>query len=253
MLSKYFKIKTKSEQFDKYIKSLIAEMKNKRVVIYGMGEGFVELNKKYRFNECLNITAVSDIKFETEQMFEGMKAVSPLKLEEENFDVIIITNESSDRIVDYIKNSLNIDKEIKRLFVQDIVDEIENITYLENFGFSKHLEKLKKKIKGKKVVIYGAGAFFRVIKSYYNLEGLNIIAISDKRFTDGSEKEFLGYPAAAPGEIKDLNPDYVLVATKMFVSIIEDLYYTYLKGTKIRIKPLMKKDLWTILGEIWTA
>lgn len=133
-----------------------------------------------------------------------------------------------------------------------IKDEEVNINYLERFGFSKSLKKLKKKLKDKSVVIYGAGVFFQAIQRYYDLSGMNIIGISDKRFEGHSADEtFLGYKAYAPYELKELNPDYVIVATKNFINIIEDLYYDTLKGTKIKIKPIYDKGLINLIKDIW--
>ncbi len=252
MLSNYFKVKTTSKIFDEYICSLLDELKGKRIILYGMGEGFVELNKKYRFSEYWNVTAVTDLRFEKEQTFEGMRAIPPQSIAGEEFDIIVITNESSGRIINYINNVFKIDKEFKTLFCQETANEIQNIEHLEKFGFPKYLEKMKKRLKNKKIVIYDAGEFFKVIKGYYNLDGLNIIAISDKRFAQSNEKEFLGYQAVEPDKIKYLKPDYVIVATKIFRSIIEDLRHSQLKGTKIRVEPILKRSLWKILGEIWS-
>ena len=94
--------------------------------------------------------------------------------------------------------------------------------------------------------------FFQAIKKHYDISDINIIGISDRRF-EGHEpnEECFGYKVYAPSELKDLNPDYVLVATKMYIGIIEDLYYDTLKDTKIKIKPLLKKGLFTLIKEIW--
>lgn len=133
-----------------------------------------------------------------------------------------------------------------------IKDEEVNINYLEHFGFSKSLKTMKKKLKDKSVVIYGAGVFFQVIQRYYDLSGINIIGISDKRFDEhGKEETCLGYKVYAPNELRELNPDYVIVATKNFISIIEDLYYDTLKGTKIKIKPIYNKGLINLIKDIW--
>ena len=61
---------------------------------------------------------------------------------------------------------------------------------------------------------------------FYDLSGLNIIGVSDKRFenSDNSEKEFLGYKTIKPDDIKKVNPDYVLVATKFFINITKFIY-----------------------------
>ena len=124
----------------------------------------------------------------------------------------------------------------------------EHIDYLKKIGFEKHLKKITKKLKDKKIVLYGAGTFFKVIYDNYDLSGLNIIGISDKKFEDHEEnEEFCGYKVVAPEEIKDLNPDYVLVGTLKFVRIIENFYAGLFEGSKIKIKPLIRKpflELW---------
>lgn len=149
---------------------------------------------------------------------------------------------------------LNLFKKREKIVItqEEFPDEIASVEYLESFNFSKNLKKLKQKIKNKTVIIYGAGVFFQAIKKHYDISDINIIGISDRRFERHEpNEECFGYKVYAPSELKDLNPDYVLVATKMYISIIEDLYYNTLKGTKIKIKPLLKKDFLTLIKEIW--
>jgi len=76
------------------------------------------------------------------------------------------------------------------------------------------LPKLLKRLKNKKVVFYGAGVYLELIKKYFDLSSLNVIAISDKKFENMEESEFLGYKTCSPDKIKDLNPDYVIITTK---------------------------------------
>ena len=111
---------------------------------------------------------------------------------------------------------------------------------------------MNNKLKGKSIVLYGAGVFLEAINKYYDLSKLNIIGISDRRFDEHKENEmFLGHRAYSIEELKDLNPDYILVATKFYISIIEDMYYNTFANTKIKIKPLVKKPFLTLLKEIW--
>ena len=46
----------------------------------------------------------------------------------------------------------------------------------------KQIDKLAKKFKNKKVVIYGAGIYFQIIKNNFDISKLNIIGIADKKF-----------------------------------------------------------------------
>ena len=120
--------------------------------------------------------------------------------------------------------------------------------YLIKIKFQQRLKNIAKKLKNKTIVIYGTGMFFEVINKEYDLSSLNIIAISDKKFTEHTENQkFLGYNVCSPDEIKTLNPDYVLLGTKNIVTLLEDLEVNLLKNTKIKVRPLIKKplkDLW---------
>ena len=262
MLSKYFYEKTKSKKFDDDLLWSMGEIKDKKVIIYGAGEGFVELNKKYMFKDTLNIVAIADKKFECDcnkdscncnKQFKDIRAIAPEQILNEDYDVILISNENPNPILNYLINTLNIEnKDIRTMFNEEISDEQANYNYLYKYNFDKTLPKLIKKLNGKTVMLYGAGVFLELIKKYFDISGLNIIGIADKRFENHSEnEEFLGYKAYAPNEISNVNPDYVLVATKFYINIIESLYYNTLKGTKIKIKPLMKKPFFTLVKEIW--
>ena len=147
-------------------------------------------------------------------------------------------------------NDKNIDT--KKEKKKPIQPENEFLEYLDSIKFEKHLKKLAEKLKNKKIIIYGAGAFFQSIKEHYDLSQLNIIAISDRKFANHIEGEtFWDYLVCAPDEIKKINPDYVLVSMRWFVSIIDQLYCETLAGTKIKIKPLIKKPVKELLKEIW--
>ncbi len=132
------------------------------------------------------------------------------------------------------------------------MDKDFHLEYLKKVNFSKQLEKLNKKLKNKSIVIYGTGIFFEVLKNNYDLSPLNIIAVSDRKFTNHEQDEkFLGYKVCAPEEIASLNPDCVLVATINIVKIMESLENTVLKGTKIKLMPLVRKPFKDIWNEIW--
>lgn len=255
MLSRYFKEKIKTRKFDDDLLWSMGEIKGKRVILYGANEDFVELNKRYFFNDVLNVIAIADEKFETNSVetFENIRAISSEQIQNEDYDVILVTSENPRPILNRIFNDLKVEnKDIRTVFNEEIKDERENLNYLYNFKFDETLPKLKKKLKNKSVLLYGAGVFLELIKKYFDLSDLNIVGISDKKFENHNENdEFLGYKVYSPSEIKDLNPDYVLVATKNYMNVIESLYYETLKDSKIKIKPLVKKPFLTLIKEIW--
>ena len=122
------------------------------------------------------------------------------------------------------------------------------------FGkFDKRLPKFIKSLKGKKVVLYGAGVFFETVKKYFDLSGLNVIGISDRKFANFPCEEFLGYKAILPDEIEKLKPDVVIVTALKFVNLIEDLHYGLLADVKIKIKPLIRLSFFELIKEIWNS
>lgn len=126
------------------------------------------------------------------------------------------------------------------------------LRYLEKIKFEKYLIKLSQKLKDKKIIIYGTGLFFQIINEYYDLNKLNIIAVSDKKFQNHEENEyFLGYLVCSPKEIIDQNPDCILVATRYFIEIIDDLERDLEQHQQIKIIPLIKKPFWELFKEIW--
>lgn len=128
----------------------------------------------------------------------------------------------------------------------------EMISFLEKYKFDKQLKKLNKKLKNKKVLIYGAGLLFQAIKENYDLSKLNIIAISDQKFAENEEEYFAGYKTCKPADIASLNPDYVLVSTVRTISIIEYLRYVLLEDKEIKILPFVRKSIIDTIKEIWS-
>ncbi len=126
----------------------------------------------------------------------------------------------------------------------------EHVDYLKKIKFEKRLKKLEKKLKNKKIVLYGAGMFFQDLAQVYDLSGLNIIGISDRSFCgENGSKYAFGYPRYDIENVASLKPDYILVGTLNFVDIIEDLERKFAK--QIKIRPLIKKPLKDLWKEIW--
>lgn len=128
------------------------------------------------------------------------------------------------------------------------------LNYLEKNKFGKQLKKLSKKLKGKRVVLYGAGLFFEVLNSAYDLSVLNVVAISDKKFDNVQQGEiFLGYNAIPPAQIEGTSPDIVLVTTEKFINIIDYLTFDLLDKTNIKVKPILKLPFVSLFKLIWNS
>ena len=128
----------------------------------------------------------------------------------------------------------------------------EQLEYLKSVHFDKQLKKLNKKLKNKSVVIYGTGILFQKLKENYDLSNLNIIGVSDRKFTEEQEgQETLGYKIIPLDKIVEYKPDYVLIATLKFLGIMDDFKNNVFRGTKIKVLPLVDKPFITLLKEIF--
>lgn len=126
------------------------------------------------------------------------------------------------------------------------------LKHLEEVHFDKYFEKLKRKLKNKKIIVYGSGSLFQLIKEKNDLSELNIIGISDKKFVQEQEGEdLLGYKIVPKDKIVEYAPDFVIVATLNYVGIIESFVCNTFKNTKIKVIPLVKRPLLDLLKEIW--
>ena len=120
MLTRYFKEKIKTRKFDDDLLWSMGEIKGKRVILLGAGEDFVELNKRYFFNDVLNIVAIADKKFEKEpvETFKGIRAITPKQIEKLPNGIIgIARTESQQELAEYYS----------------MADVFVNLTYLDTF------------------------------------------------------------------------------------------------------------------------
>lgn len=123
---------------------------------------------------------------------------------------------------------------------------------LKVYKFDKQLKKHNKKLKNKTIIIYGTGLFFQKIIENYDLSGLNIIGVSDRKYTGEEEgKEVFGYKIVPLDKIIDYKPDYVLISTLKFLGIMDDFKNNVFRGTKIKVLPLVDKPFLTLLKEIF--
>jgi len=94
---------------------------------------------------------------------------------------------------------------------------------LGNINFQKNIDKLVKKYKNKKILIYGAGKFFTDIAENCNLSKLNIIGISDKKFHKSEINEFIGYKAIDPSEIHNYDFDVIILGIMTEVQTVKSI------------------------------
>ena len=132
------------------------------------------------------------------------------------------------------------------------MDSVEFEAYLKDIKFEKHLKKLKKKLANKTVVLYGGGLLFEYIKEHYDLSDINVIGISDKKFTkEDEDKEHLGYKIITADKIRSCNPDCILLGVQNYINLLEHFTCNVYRDTNIKILALAQKSFWTIIKEIW--
>ena len=125
-----------------------------------------------------------------------------------------------------------------------------NLCYLQKYKFAKTIKSLTKKLKGKRVVVYGNGSLFKLMLNNYDFSGLNIVGVADKKFEDCCcDKSLSGYDIKKLGEINSSEVDYILVSLKFYVPVLLSLYDRF-KDTSIKVKPLVHKPIITLISEL---
>lgn len=119
---------------------------------------------------------------------------------------------------------------------------MELLKYLESNNAQRQIDKLAKKLRGKKVAIYGAGEYFEVILNNYDLSKLNIVAIADLKFEGNKDCNNTPYKAITPNELRDYDIDVIVMALINDIQVLKILETKILKNSKnenIEIRPLI--------------
>ena len=242
MLKRYIKFKLKSDEFINNTKNIIKTLEGKRViVIYDNKKTFVLLNKVFNFSKKMEIVhkAITN-KDKTDLDY----------LTNFNYDAILVFCENNPDDFVYKTNCILEDKNtpIYAIFKENLKDTQINLEYLLKYNVEKSIKNLNKSLKNKKIILYGGGLLFKLINEYYDLSNLNIIGIADKKLSKINElNNICGYKLYSPDNIKDLNPDYIIITTKRHLETANELYEQYLKHSNIKIIPLVKKNLFSTL------
>lgn len=127
---------------------------------------------------------------------------------------------------------------------------MEHLEFFNENNAQKQLNKLAKKYKNKRIVIYGAGIYFQIIKKNFDLSGLNIVGIADKKFEQNKTSNNTPYTALLPQELNDIDFDVILVAVYNSPEIEGFLKYNLLingKNHNKKIFPIIKPTFLYIL------
>lgn len=127
--------------------------------------------------------------------------------------------------------------------------------YLEKKKAQKAIDKISKRFKDKKVILYGAGFMASDLLRYYDFSKLNLIGIADIKFQDDSEGDFYGYPKLGPYDLLETDFDLLLITTyddepvRDFFS--DDLFEG--EEIKFKVKTLIKMGIWDYIKQIINA
>ena len=110
VVSKYFELKTTTEEFKEATESLINSLVGKKVLIYGADPSFKLLESEYNIKERLDIIGISDKKFNSSDVdiFDGLKVIKAEHILDQEFDFILISNEAAKSIAEYLKKEIGV-------------------------------------------------------------------------------------------------------------------------------------------------
>lgn len=105
----------------------------------------------------------------------------------------------------------------------------------------KRIDKIAKKYSGKRIVLYGAGAFLEDIYKELDFSKLNISAVSDIKFLPDNEQNFFGIKCISPSDIRPSDFDVILTTVLRPCGVIPFLN-KIVKGNSMKIEHLMNNE-----------
>ena len=124
--------------------------------------------------------------------------------------------------------------------------------HLLECNFEKYLDKLALELENKPVIVYGTGSMFQLIQENYDLSKLNIIGISDSKYSINDDgQEDLGYRIISKENIKNYNVDAILLGVKNYSQFQKDFKNSFSLNDSVQILPLVKKSLLVQIKEFF--
>lgn len=127
------------------------------------------------------------------------------------------------------------------------------LNYFKNINTKKQINKLIKKYKNKKIILYGAGIMSKILFENYDFSKLNIVAFCDSKYKINSSEKFVSYPVINPIELKEKDFDLILVNLRKSVGAIENIKHEILINSKNegkKVDNLLKPTLSFLIKQI---
>lgn len=117
--------------------------------------------------------------------------------------------------------------------------------YLEENHTEKQVKKLAKKCKKKKVIFYGAGEFFYIIRDNYDLSGFDVAGICDLKFTTNPETNKTDYKTLVPNDLKTADYDAIIITLYNDLYILQHIekVINNSKNKNVDIYPIMTPEI----------
>lgn len=115
--------------------------------------------------------------------------------------------------------------------------------YLKVYNTQEKIDKLAKKYKNKRIVLYGAGQFSQCIFENYDLSKLNIVGVADKIFEDDKTHEFYNLNCIKPADLRTMDYDVILITnfdTKHFLNILDEAILYGSKNAGVEVRAFIK-------------
>lgn len=128
--------------------------------------------------------------------------------------------------------------------------------YLKVYNTQEKIDKLAKKYKNKRIVLYGAGQFSQCIFENYDLSKLNIVGVADKIFEDDKTHEFYNLNCLKPTDLRTMDYDVILITnfdTKHFLNILDEAILYGSKNAGVEVRAFIKltfKDIFLTKNKI---
>ena len=116
------------------------------------------------------------------------------------------------------------------------------LEYFKKNNAQEKIDKLIKKYKNKKVVIYGAGQFSQVLFKTFDFSELNIVGIADKRFEQDRVHKFFNLNCIKPDDLNILEFDAILIAnsnTELFTNLLKKFILYNYQDKNLEIIPII--------------
>lgn len=95
--------------------------------------------------------------------------------------------------------------------------------YLKEQKFHKQYKKLCKKLKNKKVLVYGTGMLFQEVLKQYGLSDINIIGIADRKYYLNNDKTHdFGFKIIPNSQYSNVDADVILLGMQNYDGAIKD-------------------------------